>query len=312
MATLAFVGRFIFCTALKAATHDLALARSLTTRYPASVADALENNLLYLGVDLAWGSSEDGGNETGVAAIRSGRVMDAGWAIGLVETVAWIDRIVGNAPAALLMIDAPLVICNPDKQRLCETEVGRRYGRWKVSANSTNLNSANKAGVSLLAALRATGWQYDFGGTADGGSRRVSECYPYCTIVGAAELGYSAERPTYKRRPKARGLVDSASAWRELRKQSFEELAARLNSVIDLTACPHTHCLLEPASLNDREYKHNEDLIDAVLSAWTGVLWDQGRCQVLGIDDPLREAWGPGVIVAPFRPEQFPHALQDG
>ena len=34
----------------------------------------------------------------------------------------------------------------------------RRYGRWKVSANSTNLGSRRLAGVALLGLLEDRGW----------------------------------------------------------------------------------------------------------------------------------------------------------
>ena len=42
-------------------------------------------------------------------------------------------------------VNAPLVVRNTVGQRLCETQVGRRYGKWKVSANSTSLQSPRLA-----------------------------------------------------------------------------------------------------------------------------------------------------------------------
>jgi predicted RNase H-like nuclease len=45
------------------------------------------------------------------------------------------------------------------------------------------------------------------------------------------------------------------------------------------------HLQDEPSPLNNTAYKHREDLIDAVLCAWTASLWDRhglSRCQVLG------------------------------
>jgi predicted RNase H-like nuclease len=64
---------------------------------------------------------------------------------------------------ALLFVDAPLVVANHSGQRPCETQVGQRYGRWKVSANTTNLGPVHLAGVTLLNRLRADGWSYDAG-----------------------------------------------------------------------------------------------------------------------------------------------------
>jgi predicted RNase H-like nuclease len=53
----------------------------------------------------------------------------------------------------------------------------------------------------------------------------------------------------------------------------------------------------------DREYKHREDLIDAAICAWTGLLWLRhglDRCQVLGdVGDPSG-----ATIIAPARSSQ--------
>jgi hypothetical protein len=103
--------------------------------------------MLYLGVDLAWG---EGGaakpaNQSGIAALEPGGVIaGAGWTVGLDETVDWILR--HAAPETLLFVDAPLLVENPDGQRVAERQVGQRYGRWWVSANSTNTASARLAG----------------------------------------------------------------------------------------------------------------------------------------------------------------------
>ena len=60
----------------------------------------------------------------------------------------------------------------------------------------------------------------------------------------------------------------------------------------------------EPSPLASRAYKHREDLLDAVICAWTGLVWLRHgfeRCQVLGLtDDPSPAA----SIFAHCRPEQ--------
>jgi hypothetical protein len=79
----------------------------------------------------------------------------------------------------LLFVDAPLLVLNPDKQRLCEKQVGQRYGRWKVAANSTNLASPRLAGVRLRGELEAESWVYDDGATGSPTrGRAVSEVLP--------------------------------------------------------------------------------------------------------------------------------------
>ena len=97
---------------------------------------------VFLGVDLAWRNEHAGlaTNETGVAAIGAdGRVVDAGWTSGVEQTIAWAQSVAGTGDA-IMFVDAPLVVHNEEGQRLCETQVGQRYGRWKVSANTTDLS----------------------------------------------------------------------------------------------------------------------------------------------------------------------------
>ncbi len=140
-------------------------------------------------------------NETGAVAIEPDvSIAAAGWTVGVEATAAWIDEHAGAR--ATVFIDAPLLVLNSKKQRLCEKQVGQRYGRWKVSANSTNKDSSRLAGVRLRAMLETMGWRYDDGTTGPpSAGRTISECYPYTALVGAHELGYSDERPRYKRKP---------------------------------------------------------------------------------------------------------------
>jgi len=74
---------------------------------------------------------------------------------------------------------------------------------------------------------------------------------------------------------------------------------------LDLASHDVTATLIqEPSPIDEDEYKHREDLIDAVLCAWTGRLWlahGLERCQVLGLGDPLTPL---ATIIAPARPAQ--------
>jgi predicted RNase H-like nuclease len=140
----------------------------------------------------------------------------------------------------------------------------------------------------------------------------MSECYPYTTLVGTAELGYELERPRYKRKPKRM----RAAEWKPLRCTACDDLMLRLARLvtadppIDLRSHPLTRLLLdEPSPVVQALYKHREDLIDAALCAWTAAYWwrhGTACCQILGTDDtggdahPERAA----TIIAPARPTQ--------
>jgi predicted RNase H-like nuclease len=266
----------------------------------------------FLGVDLAWrdGRADLPVNETGVAVIDScGQILDAGWTHGVEETIAWADAAAGSGDA-VMFVDAPLIVCNDAGQRLCERQVGQRYGRWKVSANTTNTRSPRLAGVRFLGLATSAGWRYSDGSHGpDIGGRVISESYPYTTLVGAWELGYDTERPRYKRKPPRLPTAQ----WRVERAANCDTLISRLDWLATadppllLGSCPVTRCLVqEPSPVSDSAYKHREDLIDALLCAWSASLWARhglSRCQVLGLPAEPADLMT-ATIIAPARPEQ--------
>lgn len=266
----------------------------------------------YFGIDLAWGegTATRTAKETGVALLRDdGSIADAGWTTGIAATTAWIvDRM---TPGDVIAIDAPLVVTNATGMRECERQVGQRYGRWQVSANSTNLTRTWFGGITIRQQLQQAGVVYDDSVNETWpDSISMFECYPYTTLVGAHEFGYEIERPRYKRPNTAQPTAERRSA----RAAACDDLIRRMASLalatprLDLLSHPHTTALLaEPSPLDDRSYKHREDLIDAVLSAWTAALWANGRlerCQVLGSESAPDEAGRRPVIIAPARAEQ--------
>jgi hypothetical protein len=96
------------------------------------------------------GSADLVANATGVAVIdRDGQILDAGWTRGIEQAIGWADRAAGDGDA-LLFAAAPLVVANEMGQRLCEMRVRQRYGRWKVSANTTNIHLRRLARVKFL------------------------------------------------------------------------------------------------------------------------------------------------------------------
>ena len=277
----------------------------------ARVAPVESGTRYHIGIDLAWADeSRKKANESGIVMLDPvGDVAAADWTVGIDETMAWLD---GHAPAdALLFVDAPLVVNNETGQRRCEKQVGQRYGRWQVSANSTNRQSPRLAGVELLRRLQGRGWTYHdgIGGPPSDPGRFVSECYPFTTIVGAQELGYAMERPRYKRRPKGMSSAD----FRTLRNAECDELIRRVNRLKEadppINLCTHAETrrlVAERSPAGQKDYKHREDLLDAALCAWTGALWTRWgemRCQALGRDEASNNGRR-ATIIAPARPEQ--------
>jgi predicted RNase H-like nuclease len=268
--------------------------------------------VIFIGVDLAWGEGTPGKppNKTGLLTLgQDGTVLEAALTEGIEQTLGWNERAAVNH--VLAFIDAPLIVTNPTGQRLCETHVGQRYWKWKVSANSTNSKTPWLAGVALLRRLTDSGWRYSDGREGPQlAGRVVSECYPYTTLVGVAELGYEDERPLYKRKPKNMRTDE----WRPLRASVCDDLIRRMVLLAD--ADPplnlRSHALTrrlvdEPSPLADVPYKERQDLIDAALCAWTAALWTRWgdvRCQVLGVPPDGAGQSLLATIIAPARPEQ--------
>ena len=263
-----------------------------------------------LGVDLAWGEGASAGtNETGVVAVdRPARILDAGWAAASTRPRrGWRpgrrrhDRD-GRRPARRLQPD-----------RACGRASGGRTALRPLEGLGQRLQPrpSGAGRRRSLPALAADGWRCADG--RDGpphAGRWLYEVFLYTTLVGAAELGYDAERPVYKRRPR----LLTPAAFRRSGLPTRDELVRRLDGLrhadppIDLRSHPATAALRdEPTPLADRAVKHREDLIDAVLCAWTGLLWLRhglARCQVLGGDDVPGPDGSVATILAPARPSQ--------
>ena len=266
----------------------------------------------YIGVDLAWGegTATRTANESGLALIDdTGRVLHAGWVRGIAAVADWIAETAG--PGSVLAIDAPLVIHNQSGMRLCERQTGMGYGRWKVSANASNTVMGWQGGVALRNRLEEIGFRYSDGITPPNPlDRTFVECYPFTTIVGMEELGYEDERPRYKRLDKAL----TSTLGRQGRAAACDELIRRMiglataNPPLDILSHEVSRMLVdEPSPIDNIPYKHREDMLDALLCAWTAAIWHQHgdtRVQILGRDDTTDDRGRRATIVAPARVEQ--------
>jgi predicted RNase H-like nuclease len=265
----------------------------------------------YLGVDLAWRDSTPTkpANETGLAAIAAdGTVLDAGWARGVDEVTEWVLR--WATPGSHVAIDAPVLVPNATGMRPSERLVGRAYGRWHVSANASSASLPWLGGRTLGERLAAAGAVYD-DGVAPVPDDAVSyfECYPYTTLVGAPELGYDDRRPRYKRPDTTVAQEERRGA----RAVDCDDLISRLAALdsadppLRLLSHPVSRLLVdEPSPLVDRPYKHREDLLDALVCAWTASMRAQRpeRMQVLGATAEPDALGRRATLISPAREVQ--------
>jgi hypothetical protein len=198
----------------------------------------------YLGVDLAWRDStpERPANETGLAVVEAdGTVLDAGWARGVDAVEEWVLR--WATPGSVVAIDAPVLVPNATGMRASEREVSRSYGRWHVAANASSASLPWLGGRDLGERLERAGLVLDDGvRPVPEGRSSYFECYPYTTLVGAAELGYDERRPRYKRPD----TTLPREARREARAAACDDLLRRLDSLA--TATPALRLRSHPVS----------------------------------------------------------------
>ena len=159
---------------------------------------------------------------------------------------------------AIAMVDAPLVVATRPGMRQCEREVGRRYGRWKVSANSSNLALPALAGVALLRQLAAAGWRVRRRPQRSAGSAAVT-LYEVVPVHDARRRGGARLRRSSGRSTSAGRASSTGDVGRSQRAATCDDLIRRLDALrhadppIDLRSHPVTAALLdEPTPLRPR------------------------------------------------------------
>jgi len=152
----------------------------------------------FIGVDLAWQSDR---NPTSIAVLQgdvSGASLHS-FSDGLFST-AVVEFILEQATDdTVVAIDAPLILENESGQRSCEKLIGRKFGRFKASAHSSNRTKYPDAGsVRLSQQLQSEGFSHDVSPASDRRRRKrwFFEVYPHPAQVILFGL---AERIPYKK-----------------------------------------------------------------------------------------------------------------
>ena len=243
----------------------------------------------FIGLDLAWKATNESGicwlEGTSPETMRCTRIEAAARPI---EDLA--DEIADVGGTVVVAIDAP-VLCTPhtdhppcsaqsdgelviDAPVLCtrprwvDPEIGRQFGRYKVSAHSARAAVARgwTAGIDLGRALQARGFALDPAARRGcGGDCRVAlEVYPHTIHVRLFDLD---ERLPYKK-----GRVAGRRQAMQLYQRHLDELAKREapgilhNAQVQHVLAPETATMARGKAL-----KRLEDTLDGLtcaLAAW--------------------------------------------
>jgi predicted RNase H-like nuclease len=216
----------------------------------------------FVGVDLAWG----GRRPSGVAVLGPDGVVAAeGWATSDEELSRFLTD--HDAEGAVVALDAPLVVENPDgTRRECEAELQRRYGRVGAGPYPTNLELLGGR-VRAMELVRRSPRPYLTVPRDPGRGQGwwAVEVFPAPALV---ELGRLERAVRYKKGPP------------ETRRAGLAAVAA----VLGRLAGADPPLRLDPAGLLARELgrlerlrgaglKAVEDLADAYVCAYVGLWW---------------------------------------
>lgn len=246
----------------------------------------------YLGLDLAW----YGSGKTSAVAVLTGDACRVEL-VRVFEDLEGDDEILSAVEAnassdAALAIDAPLVINNATGQRLCETEIGRRFGHADASAYTSNLvRFPDARSVGLAKRLMDAGWHHDINPASDQRrhGRWFFEVYPHPAHVVLFDLPRILK---YKKGP-----VDLRRAGlTALREAITHHLGAAAPALVQ---SPVLQELLSRQldALRGAALKAYEDSLDALLCAFIAAhywAWGAERNDMIGTMDG-------GYIVTPNR-----------
>ncbi|MGE2716350.1 DUF429 domain-containing protein [Mycolicibacterium litorale] len=229
--------------------------------------------MYFVGIDLAWGER----SPTGLAvADDGGRLVYLAAARDDADIVAQLAPY--TAGAALLAIDAPLVVTNPTGNRPCEAALNRDFRALEAGCHPSNTGQPWFAGGGRGARL------------ADALGRPAIEVYPHAATVALFEL---AKTLKYKQK---RGRDVAQLRGELLRLMSLVESLA--DAVPPLDARQHAGWagLREAVRTATRksELRRAEDPVDAVVCAYVALFATRRPADVTAYGDDAT-----GCIVTP-------------
>lgn len=223
----------------------------------------------FVGLDLAWSVH----NESGVCWLEGSsreNLRCTRLAAEICPIDALADDIATAAGPVVVAIDAP-VLCTAD--RWVDPEIGRRFGRYKLSAYPANAAKArgHTAGMDLGAALMTRGFSLDPVPLLDGDrdSRFAVEVFPHTIHVRLFDL---TERLLYKKgrvEQKRTGLQQ----YQRYLQALIERNAPRLIEQSEIAR------VLDPETVQNargKAIKRLDDTLDGLtcaLAAW--LIWSQ-------------------------------------
>lgn len=199
--------------------------------------------------------------------------------------LAAAQRIAG-APVDLVVIDMPIAKVPIAGRRSADDAISRTFGGRKCSAHSPNTTRPGALGAQLTEQFAKAGFPVKAAG--DLGCPGLIEAYPHVALLSLLE---ASNRVPYKVSKAARYWPGAAIPDRISKLLlKFKEIQQRLHSNfadIDLT-------LPKPEGLKLSHLKPYEAMLDALICAWIGTLYVEGKARAYG--DQSAAVWCPADL----------------
>ncbi len=244
--------------------------------------------MLFLGLDLAWGSKNTSGacaltlaaNKEEPYSLHLANITEAlGDDDAILDWVTHWDQVAGQE-GLILGIDAPLLVPNETGKRPCETELGRRFARYQAGAHPANrqIFHDNVRGERLVARLAAQNIHHDpyLISPMEPNVRRVMEVFPHPAHIIFFSL---AKTLKYKAKPGR----DYPGRWAVF--QDYVRYLRGLETADPALHLAHVWPPEDVTGVKGRALKRYEDSLDALTCAYIAAwYWRYGAegAEVIG------------------------------
>lgn len=211
-----------------------------------------------------------------LAPAPEGGEADAG---ALLEAAA---RLAPGADLAVVAVDMPLARTPVVRRREADDAISRAFGARKLGAHSPSAERPGAISDRLRLALAAHG--FELATTASRPARSVVEVFPHAALLA---LVRSPERVRYKASRAAQFWPEAVPADRRaLVLAEWRRILRALRRRISGIDLPLPRAAPAPGRM-----KRYEDALDAVLCAWSGIEFLEGRARAYGDEDAA--VWTP-------------------
>jgi predicted RNase H-like nuclease len=194
----------------------------------------------------------------------------------------------------LVTIDMPVSTARFSGRRAADNEISRELGAAKASVHSPTATRPGRLGEELTACFAHAGFSVATNATTGATMSKLVEVYPHAALLTLLGL---RERFRYKV-SRSRAFWPRASV-PERRVEFLAAFAKILSALVGETS-PSPFALPD-ASVDAplAALKAYEDAIDAMVCAWVGARYVEGRARAWG--DSTAAIWAPSSRVMPYR-----------